>query len=238
MVPQVSYKMVTVPVTVCKPVARTKTITVYRDLPETKEVRRMVTVMVPQTKTRTEHYQVRTPEWKDVTRNVTVMVPTPVTKTGVRTYCKPVLETQMRTVCRDCGHFECSTCVDACGRCQTQRVWVQNVVRQEIPVTVCRTEMVQEPYSCTVMVCKPVMQTKTERVCTMKVETKTREVPYTVCVARQEEKVCHVTVCKRVAEDKVIHYTEMVRTVENQQRQVCVTTMVPKVVTCVVGCCN
>jgi hypothetical protein len=201
MVPQTVYETMTVPVTVYKPVTRTKTVTVYRNVPRTREVTRAVTEYVNVPKTRTETYTVCTPTWKEVTKDVTVMVPSVETREGVRRVCKPVMTTETRTVCKDMGGYECRTYTDCCGCTHTCKVWVPNVVKQEIQVPVCRHQVSEEAYTYNVNVCKPVTEAKTFKVCEMVREEKTREVQFVLCEARQVDKTFTEHFCERVAEE-------------------------------------
>lgn len=237
MVPVVTYKTMTVPVVVYKPVTKTKTVTLYKMVAEKVEVKKMVTVMVPETKTRTEEYVVCTPEWKEVSRDVTVMVPTTETKSGVRKVCKPVMVTETRMVCKDEGAWQCKSYVDNCGCTRTCKVWVPSIVKMEVPMTVCKMTMVEEPYTCEVTVCKPTVKTITEKVCSYKRETKSREVSYTVCSPKEVEKTFYQTVCKKVPFEKEVSYCEMEAVNETREVQVPETTMVEKEVTYTVGGC-
>ena len=231
MVPETVYETMTVPVTVYKPVTKTKMVTVYRNVPQTREVKRMVTQYVHVPKTRTENYVVCTPTWKEVTKDVVVNVAETVTKNGVRRVCRPTIVTETRTVCRDMGAYECRSYVDCCGCCRTCQVWVPNVVKQDIEVQVCKHEVVEEPYSYNVTVCKPVTQTKTFKVQEMVRETKSRDVNYTVCEAQQVEKTFTENFCERVAEQKEVSYTECVAETVQREVKVAKCILVPKTVT-------
>jgi hypothetical protein len=231
MVPQTVYETMTVPVTVYKPVTKTKTVTVYRDVPQTREVKRMVTQYVHVPKTRTETYVVCTPTWKEVTRDVVVNTYETVAKEGVRQVCRPVMTTETRTICKDMGAYECRSYVDCCGCTRTCQVWVPNVVQQEVQIQVCRQEVVNVPFTYNVTVCKPVTQTKTFRVQEMVQEQKTREVNFTVCEAQQVEKTFTETYCQRVAEERTINYVVNEASTEQREVKVAKCIMVPKEVT-------
>jgi len=231
MVPQTVYETMTVPVTVYKPVTKTKMITVYRNVPQTREVKRMVTEYSQVPKTRTETYVSVTPTWKEVTKDVTVMVNSVEAREGVRRVCKPVMTTETRTVCKDMGAYECRTYVDCCGCCRTCKVWVPNVVQEQVQVQVCKHQVSEEAYTYNVNVCKPVAQTKTFKVCEMVRENKTREVSYTECQANQVEKTFTETYCERVAEQKEVSYTVCEAVTEQREVRVAKCVMTPKEVT-------
>ena len=60
--------------------------------------------------------------------------------------------------CGDCGGCEdCGATAGGCAPTTTvcQKVWVPNVVTKEVPVTVCKTVVENQPYEYCVTVCKP-----------------------------------------------------------------------------------
>lgn len=266
MVPERSWEIRQVPVTVCKPEVRQVAVTVMREVVEVKAVTRQYTVMEKVQKVRVENYAVRTPTYRDVERQVTTMVPEPVARQGVRRVCRPVQVQEMRTVCKDQGHWEerqvtssCDSSCDSCGRrcgrrarcgscggCTTPceptvsvcRVWVPNIVQEQVPVMVTRNQMFDEPYQYTETVCKPVVKTVVERVCEIKVEQKSREVPYVECVPRVETKTEDVKVVRCIPEKQVRDITVMVPHQEMKEIRVPVCRMVPKVIECRVPICN
>ncbi|QDU25129.1 hypothetical protein ETAA8_01900 [Anatilimnocola aggregata] len=231
MVPQTTYETMTVPVTVYKPVTKTKMVTVYRMVPQTREVKRMMTEYVNVPQTRTETYVSVTPTWKEVQKDVTVMVPTTESREAVRRVCKPVMSTETRTVSRDQGAYETRTHTDCCGCIRTCKVWVPNVVQEEVEVPVCRHQVSEEAYTYNVTVCKPETQTKTFKVCEMVREDKTREVQFVETQAKQVEKTFTESFYERVAEEKEVSYVEREAVTEQREVQVAKCVMVPKEVT-------
>ena len=330
---------------------RTRNVTVYKTVPETKEVEREYTEMVPEQKTRTESYMVNKPVVKNVKQtyqanvpvvreyqeNYTVMVPRQEMRQGVRQVTVNVPVTQTRTVTRDMGRWEerlyqvapsmtqgalsagsggcmsgASTygssgyggsgygglsggvggCVGASasapansGACGPQnlsaqasscnsaapgaygynnahsggpgyggapnygalggynsmsggngvggngganyvrrRVWVPNVVQQQVPYTVNQQRVQQQTYNYPVTVCRPETRTRTVRrheqqmqtftrivpVTEYQQEKKTREVPYTVYTPKTKTRKEKVTTYKQVPEEKVERYTVQV----------------------------
>ncbi|RMF59604.1 MAG: hypothetical protein D6743_16055 [Calditrichaeota bacterium] len=117
--------------------------TVYRCVPETKQVTRQYTVMVPERRQKEvtytvckpvvkeveQQYTVCVPEWKEVQRTCTVMVPVwkeeqrtctvlvphKEHRVGTRRICKMVPVTEKRTICRDEGHWEQQLVQVPCG---------------------------------------------------------------------------------------------------------------------------
>ena len=246
MVPEVRTKVV--PVTYCKPVCR--------------QVERQVTVQVP--------------TWTQQERQYTVMVPHLETRQGVRQVCKWVEEPVTQTVQKDCGHWDvqmvqvpchtkrwccrrgCASCCDPCCvpmRTVCQRVWVPNIVEEEVTVTVCRSQVVEEPYEYQVTVCEPETRSCTVNVCQMKCEVRTvkcmvtdyetvseqRQVCYTVCVPQKREWTETVTHYRQVAEEVPCTVTVCVPQQVERQVQVQCCQMVAQTIqvpVCTVQCCR
>lgn len=240
MVPHVTYKTITVHVTNMRPERREKTVTLFREVADKRVERRMVTVMVPERRMRTEHYTVAKPVWREVPQQYTAMVPHEVRREGVRTVAKPVMLTEHRTVCSDEGYFACKTHVDACGCPHSCKVWVPNIVEHQVPVTVCKVEYVEQPFSVTETVCRPEVREKMVRVCDFEIDEQSREVPYTAFIAKQVEKEFIETFCRIEPVEKVMHFTAMVPVTEEREVRVPVCTMVAKQVRCVIPapCCG
>jgi hypothetical protein len=243
MVPEVRTK--TVPVTYCKPVYR--------------QVERQYTVQVPQ--------------WTQQEREYTVMVPHVETRQGVRQVCNWVEEEVTKTVTRDHGHWETqmvqvpcytglrcfrrSACCDPCCvpvRTVCQRVWVPNLVEEEVTVTVCRPQVTEEPYEYQVTVCKPETRTCIVNVCHMTTEVRTkmctvteyetvtaeRQINYTVCVPQERTWTQTVTTYKQVAEEVPCTITVCVPQQVEREVQVRVCQMVAQTIevpVCTVTCC-
>jgi hypothetical protein len=247
MVPQTHTKIV--PVTYYRPVAR--------------EVERQYTVQVP--------------EWTQVERQYTVMVPELQTRQGVRQVCHWVEEQVPQTVYRDVGHWEvrmvevpCRTgrwrhhcrvsCCDPCcvpTQVVCQKVWVPNIVQEQVMVTVCRPQIVEEPYEYQVTVHRPETRTALVDVCQMRTEVRSvrcmvteyepvredRQVAYTVCVPQERRWIETVTHYRQVPEQVRRLVTVCVpRQVEHVVqvpvcRMVAQTVQVPVHVHCRQACC-
>ena len=154
------------------------------------------------------------------------MVPYEEVCKGVREVCKMVPQKVTRTVCKDKGHWEKRNCCHRCGH----RVWVPNVVKEEIVCTVMKPTYIEEPYEYKVTRCRPEKRTRTVRVCKMEYEEQKREVEYTVCVPHTKMRKCTETTYRCVTEEKEITCTVMVPYMEDVEvcRRVC--KMVPKTV--------
>jgi hypothetical protein len=238
MVPQVTYKTITVQGMACKPEPRQTTVNVCRMVPETHLVNCMKTVVTPQTKSWTQTYTDCHMTFTDVPREVTVMVPHREQRQGVRTVCKPVAQQVMQTVCKDLGSYQARSYADCYGCTQTCQVWVPNIVTEQVPVTVWKPNYVEEPFQYDQIVCRAEPRQVVERVCKPVYETKTRQVSCVVPVCQQVPAQVPVTTYKPVTEQKVVNYTAMVPVPVTRQVTVPVCTLVPKTITCAVpGCC-
>jgi hypothetical protein len=165
---------------------------------------------VPETRTRTCTVYKNVPEVKTVTRSYCVCVPVVEERTVMRAHvtCKPVTTTCRR--CVDHGHYECrevpcherhckglltglfhkhhGCCDDCCEPCppptKTVKVWVPCKVWEEVPVT--RMERVCEyrPEVCKVTTYKREMRQENVQVTCMKCVPEQRTENYTVMVSK------------------------------------------------------
>lgn len=245
--------------TVLVPEQRTKTVQYTVCRPVVQEVEKQYTACVP--------------FWREEQRQYTAYVPVVEKRQGVRQVCKTVTEEVAKTVCVDRGHWEtqmvevaclpcaprrcglfrhgCSTC--CCQPCTTtvcRSVWVPNVVEEQVTVTVCKPQIVEEPYEYTVTVCKPEVRTCTVKVCDWKQEVRTmkchvttyetdvvqKEVAYTVCVPQLKTWTETVTCYQTQAEEVTRTVTVCVPHQVQKEVQVNVCRMVPKTVQVPVRC--
>ena len=239
------------------------------------------TVCTPVVKQVERQYTVCVPEYRDVERQYTVMVPTQETRQGVRRVCHMVPEEITNTVCvdrgcwqtqmvevpcspcrRGCFRRRCGSCCGGCGSCcqpmtttVCQRVWIPNIVQEEVTCTVYKQQITEEPYEYTVTVCKPETRTCTVKVCEMRQEVRTRtcsvttyetsveerQVPYTVCVPQEKTWTETVTTYTQVPEEVTRTITVCVPVQVQKEIQVNVCRMVPKTIqvpVCGCGGCN
>ena len=244
LVPQMFTELRKVQVTECRAESQTRKVTVCKLVEEKKEVPFEYIEWKSEMKTRQESFQVLVPEWKDITTEFNVMVSHTEKRQGSRKVARCVPTTEKQTVCEYGGHWEdrqvrVQTFVqgcDACGRptcCPqmttcVQRIWIPEVVRKQIDVTVNRIICEDQPYEYEVTVCKPEKRTCTQRVCTHKSETRTRDVQYTVSVPEKKIGTRTVVCCKPVTEEKEVSCTVMVPYKVEREIQVCVCRMVEK----------
>ena len=187
MVPQTSFKTITVPDVICRPETRQQNVTVCRMVPETQMVNVTQQIVVPERRTATQPYTVCRMTYESVARQFTVMVPQTETRQGTRTVCKPIAVQEMQPVCKDMGQWTTQSFVDCCGCTQTCQVYVPNIVQEQVPVTVYKPQFVEEAFTYQVVTCRPEQRTVTEQVAKPVYETQTREVSYVVPVAKQIE---------------------------------------------------
>jgi len=238
MVPQVSYKTVTVPGVICRPETRQQNVTVCRMVPETKMVNVSTMIVVPERRTTTQEYTACRMTYETASRQITVMVPQTETRQGLRTVCRPVAVQETQTVCKDVGSWSTQCYVDCCGCTRTCQVWVPNIVTEQVAITVYKPQFTQEPYTYQVVTCRAEQRTITEQVAKPVYETRTREVSYCVPVAKQVERQVPQTTFHQVTENKLVNYTVMVPQRIERQVTVPVCTMVPKQVTYTVPACG
>lgn len=228
---------------------------VYRCVPEVQQVRQSYVVMVPQVRQREHIYYEAVPVVEEVEQPYVVCVPERVVRQGMRNVCRPVQVQEMRTVCRDEGHWEQVSysraarvgCLSwlACGGCApivccTQMVWVPNIVEEQVPVTVCKYELVQEPYEYETTVYRQVQQVRRVPVCRYEQRERRCNVQETVLVPQRRERLCNVTTYRQVAEQVMQQVPVMVPYQVQKETCVMVCRMVEKTV-CYkvpVSCCG
>ncbi|MEX0793655.1 MAG: hypothetical protein WD045_10995 [Pirellulaceae bacterium] len=230
MVPQRSWEVKTVTCTVNRPEMRERTVQVCRRVPETNYVTKQYTVTVPEWQSKTVDYTVSKPVYETKTTTKTVMVPHYEEREATRQVCKMVPTTVTKTVCKDHGTWETKCGVDRCGCPTTCKVWVPNVVQEEVECTVMKPVMEAQPYTYKVCVMKPEEREHTYQVCNMVTETRQKEVRHMVCRQEVREKQVACTTYKTVMEDKVVPYCVMVPTQVTKEVRVPVCNMVPKTI--------
>ena len=208
----------TVEYTVSVPVKEMKTKEYKTTVPVWTEEEEKYTVKVPEIVEVTETYTVKVPVVEEVECEYTVMVPqaekrtvmrnvcnvVPVEKTRTLKHCVPILATKL--VDRDYGHWETKVveadccgagrCCSGCGRCccagpkvACKRVWVPNVVKeevtcvkeqyqtQEVKYLAYESSPEQVPYECVSICYKPEKRKGTRKVVKYTNETRTRKRP-------------------------------------------------------------
>jgi hypothetical protein len=246
-------KIVEETVKVCEMVQEKKVVEVKVCKPVSKQVTKEVTVCVP--------------VMVEKEQKCTVLVPTEEIRKGVRKVCKMVSEKKMVTVKKDCGHWEtqmvevpcrqllrcrrscggcgsCGSCCEPCApktRTVCKKVWVPKIVEEQVEVTCCKRVIVEEPYECKVIVCKPQEKVTKVKVCQMQQKKETRtftECSYETVVEKKEIVCCvpktvekKVQVTKCVCEEQIKKCKVMVPKQVEKEVQVKVCKMVEKKVT-------
>ncbi len=137
------------------------------------------------------------------------------------------------------GRGACGTC-GGCGTCppptvtRCVRVWVPQIVQQQVAYTVMKQQLVARPYTYNVTVCKPETRVRQVQVCERVAEQVTRDVPVTICVPEQRTRTFNITRYKDVSENRVENYTVNVPHTVQKTIQVPVSQCVPKTVDYVV----
>ncbi|MBC8354202.1 MAG: hypothetical protein H8E66_19590 [Planctomycetes bacterium] len=204
--------------------------------PVWSEVDQSYTVSIPQTETRTGIRNVCRPiqvqETRKISRNVCGWEDvacdgscggheTVVQKGDIDTTQKGAAQKGGATVVQN---------GDGCGG--THRVWRNQCVTEEVPVTVWKNEVHQEEYTYNVTTCHPETRTRRVRVRSYVNEKQSREVTYTVCVPEQRTRIRNVTTYKTISEQRTQKCTVMVPHTVQKEVTVMVCHMVPKTVTC------
>jgi hypothetical protein len=228
---------------------RTVTETVYK--PVMRDVAQNYTVMVPHQEVRNSVRHIPVCEPTTVTRRVCVdrghwetrqvQVPCGGPGYGYGAYgygyggygyggygYAAAYSTGARSPCGGCGR--CGGCAPPPTVTQCVRVWVPNLVTQDVQCTVMQTRLVAQPYQYTVTVCKPEQRTRNVQVCETVAEQVTKQVPVTVCVPEKQSRTVQVTRYRDVTEQKTDAYTVMVPKRVTKEVAVQVCKMVPKTI--------
>lgn len=209
--------------------ARERSVTVYEQVPETRQITTQHTVMVPETRQRTESYSIQVPFEREVPQTYSVEKIHTETRTGTRQICRCVPKTEMRTTVTG-GEVIKRSVESPNGGVKVQTVVVGGTKTQE-PVTVMRKQTVQQTYTYNVSVPRTETHTRMLKQTDYRTETRTREVPEVVQVPKIESRTHNVTEMKSVPRQKTETYTERVPHVVTKQIQVPVTKTVAKQIT-------
>jgi len=198
----------TVTVTEYKPTSVEEVRTVYKTVCETEKYTAYRTECVSETRTRKVCCSKLVPTVEERTCTTYTSVPTVEERIITKrvAVCKPV--TTYVTKTKDCGHYECRevpcgpsfserlhkcfhrhdccecACECECVRTKTVKVWVPNIVCDQVPCT--RIEKTWECVTekCNVTVCKLVPEVKKIQVTVCKCVTETKDETYTVMVPK------------------------------------------------------
>lgn len=209
--------------------SRERSLTVYEQVPETKQVTTQETVLVPETRHRTETYTVRIPTVRNVPQNVTVQSFETEKRIGTRRITRVVPGTEIRTVTIG-GEVIRKGVTSEDGGVKVQSTVVGGCTKQ-MAVPVMKRQIVEQTYEYDVQVARPTVSTRMVQQTEYHTETRTRSVPEVVQVQKVQTHTHDVTEMKSVPRQKVETYTERVPHVVTKEIQVPVTRMVPRTVT-------
>lgn len=232
LVPRITYANRSESVLTLQPRVQQKTVTVLRDVPETRTVKRLVPVLVPEEQTVTETYAECRLVEEEVSREVVVWQPQAELQEGTRTTSHPVLIEEKRTILKDVGGWVLRERVDCCGRPRVCRVWQPKLVTEEIGLTLLNLETVETPFREEVVTYRPETKTVTERICRPVLEEKTREVTQTVCVEKLVEREFTELTWHGEAEEQTVNYLAPEVVTEQRELPFATRQLVPRVVEC------
>lgn len=208
---------------------RERSVTVYDQVPEVRDVTTQQTVLVPETRQRIETYTVQVPIERSVPETYTVNQVHTETRTKKRLVCRCVPETAMRTT--DTGGEVVRRSVNSDKGGVRVHTEVIGGSKTQEPVTVMRKQLVEQTIAYDVQVTRPVMRTRMVSHTDYRTETRTRNVPEVVQVPKVEMRAHQVTEMRSVPRQTTESYTVQVPHVVTNQIRVPVTKMVPQTVT-------
>lgn len=249
LVPTTVMENQTVKVTKFRPETRAQTVTVYRQVPETREVPQQYTVLVPEQRTRTVTRIVQREVVRNVEQPYAVMVPYQEQRQAFRTVTRMVPIPETRVVYRAGGRWETRvlgvpymTAYGGCTPCPPQpcttRVWVPEVIRQPVTVTTMKPVVEREPYNHTVTLFRPETRSRMIQVRECVPEQVSHQETFTVQVPQTQTRMVQVTEYRTVPEQQQQQCTVMVPYEEDVQVQVPVCRMVEQTVTTPVQTCS
>jgi len=209
--------------------------------------------LVPETKTRVVTCYHRVPETRTEVRTVCEYVSAMEERTCMKPCWSTVTETVMTCKKVDRGHYECrevyshrkamqnrlhslchrNDCCEPClpPPCKTVKTWCPCWVTEQCPVTRCKKVCTMVPEKVCVKVCRPVTRQVTCQVCSYRCVAEQKTETYTCCVSRQVAVPCTRTV--RVC----VPYQETVTCCRMVPRTVCRTVPCPVADCCSAACC-
>lgn len=203
---------------------RERNVTVYDQVPETRQITTEQTILVPETRHRTETFRVQVPHERLVQQTYSVDNVQTETRTRKQIVCRNVPSSEVRTtvaggevvkrsVKSDLGGVRAH--LDVVGGCQTQEM-----------VTVMRPQLVEQTIAYDVQVSRPELRSRTVKQTEYRTEIRTRSVPETVQVPKVQARIHEVTEMRSVPRQTTETFTVRVPHVVTKQIQVPVTKMV------------
>lgn len=209
--------------------ARERTITVYDQVPETRQVTTEQTVLVPETRQRTEQFNVQVPVVRSVPQTVTTHVLQTETRTGTRRITRDVQGTELRTVTVGGEVVKRGVASDEGGIKVHSSIVGGCTKTCAVPVT--KRQTVEQTIQYDVQVSRPVTSTRMTQQTEYRTELRSRTIPEVVQVQKVQTRTHNVTEMKSVPRQKTEAFTERVPHVVTREVQVPVTKMVAQTVT-------
>ena len=208
---------------------RERTVTVYEQVPEVRQVVTEHTVLAPETRHRTETFTVQVPYERSVPETYTVNKVHTETRTSTRQISRCVPSTELRTVITG-GEIVKRSVKSELGGVRAHLDVVGGNQRQE-SVTVMRHQIVEQTIAQDVQVTRPETHTRMVTHTDYRNEIRTRPVSETVHVPKVETRTHQVTEMRSVPRQKTETFTVQVPHVVTRQVQVPVTRMVSQQIT-------
>lgn len=207
---------------------RERSVTVYDQIPETRQVTTQETVLVPETRHRTETYAVQVPVVRTVPQSVTVQSLQTERRVGTRRITRCVPGTEIRTVTAGGEVLRKGVTSDE-GGVKVQSTIVGGCTKQ-VAVPVIKRQIVEQTYEYDVQVTRPTVATRMVEQTEYHTETRTRTVPEIVQVPQVQTRTHDVTELKSVPRQQTEMYTERVPLVVTREIQVPVIRLVAKTI--------
>ena len=209
--------------------ARTRSVTVYDQVPATRQVTTEQTVLVPATRNRTETFTVQVPVVSSVPQAITVQALHTERRTGTRQITRDVPATELRIVTVG-GELVRKGVTSDKGGVKVSSALVGGCTKQ-VEVPVMKRQVVEQTIEYDVQVARPVTTTRMVQQTEYREEVRTRTVPEAVQVQQVQTRTHNVTEMKSVPRQQTESFTERVPHVVTREVQVPVRTMVARAIT-------
>lgn len=205
---------------------REQSVTVYENVPESRQVTTEHTVMVPATRQRIETYSVQVPYERLVRQTYAVDNIQTETRTRKQLVSRDVPSTELRTTIADAEVVKRSRQSDLGG--VRAHLELQGSSKTEELVTVTRPQLFEQTIAYDVQVNRPEIRTRMVKQTAYRTELRTRTVPESVQVPKVELRTHQVHEVRSVPRQRTESINVQVPYVVTKQVQVPVTKLVPQ----------
>ncbi len=205
---------------------RERSVTVYEQVPETRQVATEHTVLVPQTRHRTETISVQVPYERLVREIYAVDNVQTETRTRKQLVRRDVPSAELRTTITHAEVVKRSRKSDLGG--VRAHLEIHGSSKTEELVTATRPQLFEQTIAYDVQVNRPEMRTRMVKQTEYRTELRNRSVPETVHVPKVEVRTHQVNEMRSVPRQRTESFTVQVPYVVTKQVQVPVTKMVPQ----------